>query len=222
MDSITDEQLRKMTTNYFGMISLVDHNVGRILSVLNDEGMSENTIIVFTSDHGDLLGDHGLYQKGPMPYEGLINVGAIISGPDIPAGQRISEPVSTLDLAATFYDYADTSSSMEIQSRTLRPLLEKRAGATRDFALCEWRVPPYRMGIKLDLRIVRTKQYKLAVDLLSGAGELYDLKGDPLEKNNRYNDPEYTEIKMDLRRIIDSRPGTIMDPLPEHVAPGAS
>ena len=70
----TDEQLRDMTANYYGMISLIDHQVGRIFDALDAMGQGENTIVIFTSDHGDLLGDHGFYLKGPTftkAYSGL-------------------------------------------------------------------------------------------------------------------------------------------------------
>jgi hypothetical protein len=58
-----------MTSNYYGMISLIDHSVGRLLTALRDLGIDDNTLVVYSTDHGDLLGDHGLYLKGPTPYE---------------------------------------------------------------------------------------------------------------------------------------------------------
>ncbi len=88
--------------------------------------------------------------------------------------------------------------------------------------MCEWRLPPYRSGVDLDLRTVKTHRYKLTVDLLSGAGELYDMKNDPLEKLNRFDEPDYSNIRRELLDIINSRPGSIMDPLPKHVAPGGA
>ena len=75
-----------MTSNYDGMISLIDHNVGRILSTLKDLGVEEDTLIVYSTDYGDLLGDHGLYLKGHTPYGGLLRVGMIMKGPGIPMG----------------------------------------------------------------------------------------------------------------------------------------
>ena len=87
-----------MTANYYGMISLVDHNVGRLLAALADSGDLENTFVFFTSDHGDFLGDHGLYLKGPMLYESLINVGLIAAGPECRKAieSTMSCPVLTL------------------------------------------------------------------------------------------------------------------------------
>lgn len=219
---LQDSQLRKMTANYFGMIALVDHNVGRILSRLQDLGLTEDTLVVYTSDHGDLLGDHGLYQKGPTPYEGLLNVGAVFSGPGIPAGRTVSDPASTLDLAGTFYDYAGVPQPNEGQTRSLRPLIDGASGASRDFALSEWRLMPFRTGIELDLRTVRTRRHKLTIDLLSDAGELYDLEDDPTEMSNRFDDPGAAKIQKELTDMIRSRPGPLLDTFPEPTAPGGS
>ncbi len=98
----TDDQLREIIANTYGQIALVDHNIGRILIALDEAGLAENTIVVYISDHGDWLGDHGLILKGPMHYEGLLRVPMIVRGPGIPEGARIEEPVSTLDLTPTF------------------------------------------------------------------------------------------------------------------------
>lgn len=221
-DPLTETQLRAMTANYFGMISLIDHNVGRLLDALDAEGIADDTLVIFTSDHGDLLGDHGLYKKGPTFYEGLLNVGAIFRGPGVPAGGRIDEPVSTLDMAATFYDYAGVEKPDGIQSRSLKPLLEDKAGATRDVAYNEWHLFEYRCGVPLDLRIVRTKTHKCAFELISGAGELYDLVNDPLEMDNLYDDDSVKAVQKELEDMMRARPGTIRDPLPDPVAPGMS
>ena len=82
----SDEQLRHMIANYYGMIALADRNVGRVLQALDDLALAADTLVVFTSDHGDWLGDHGLILKGPMHYEGLLRVGCILRGPGVPAG----------------------------------------------------------------------------------------------------------------------------------------
>ncbi len=102
-------QLRHTIANYYGMISLIDHNVGRILNALDEQGLAENTVVLFTSDHGDWLGDHGMMLKGPMFYEGLLRVAMILRGPGIPAGQISQEPVSNTDIAASALDWAGVS-----------------------------------------------------------------------------------------------------------------
>ncbi len=203
----TDEQLRHMIANYYGMISLVDHNVGRVLQSLDDLGLAGNTIVVFTSDHGDWLGDHGLILKGPMHYDGVLRVGCVMRGPGVPAGKVVLDPVSTLDLPATFHDYAGVPPSRDLHSRSLRPLLESEG--TRDFAYNEWDLHPARCGVALKLRTVRTRTHKLTLEMDSGAGELYDLAADPTELDDRVGDPGRAGVQRELTDMIRSRPDDV-------------
>ena len=214
--SQSDEQLRHLIANYYGMISLVDHNVGRILMRLEELGLSENTLVVFTSDHGDWLGDHGLILKGPMMYEGLLRVGCIVKGPRVPSGKVVQDPVSTLDLPATFFDYCSVPPAREIHGQSLKKLIDSE-GETRDFAYNEWDLHPSRCGVWLKLRTVRTKTHKLTMELESGTGELYDLEGDPEEMDNRFDDQGYTAVRKELEAMIHARPEDVMTPLPEPV-----
>jgi arylsulfatase A-like enzyme len=202
------------------MISLVDHQVGRILNSLEEQGLANNTLVVFTSDHGEWLGDHGLMLKGPMHYEGLLRVGLIARGPGVAQNQVVTEPVSTLDLAATFGDYANTSINSAVHSTSLRPLLEAtQSKEVRDHAFNEWRLGPSRCGVALDLRTVRTRTAKLTMESGSGAGELYDLANDPYERENRFDDPSYRGLREELTERLLSRPNDIRTPLPEPVGP---
>jgi len=213
----TDAQLGELIANYYGMISLVDHNIGRVLAALQDEGLADNTLVVFTSDHGDWLGDHGLVLKGPMFYEGLLRVGMIVRGPGVPAAKVVPHPVSTIDLAATFGDYAGTPVEAATHSRSLRPLIE--GDAARDHALSEWRLGPARCGVALDLRAVRTRHAKLTLELGSGAGEMYDLQNDPHECENRFDDPACRGLRDELTQRLMGRPDDVRDPLPLPVGP---
>ncbi|MDA8051079.1 MAG: sulfatase-like hydrolase/transferase [Rhodospirillales bacterium] len=213
----TDEQLRHLIANYYGMISLIDHNVGRILIALDELGLSGNTIVIYTTDHGDWLGDHGIILKGPMMYEGLLRVGCILRGPGIPPGAVVGDPVSTLDLAATFYDYAGISPNSALHSRSLRPLIEQKPGAGRDFAYNEWDLHPSRCGVALRLRTVRTRRHKLTLELGSGAGELYDLVNDPFEMDNLFDDEGVSAVRRELTDMIESRPNDVMPDPPEPV-----
>ncbi len=211
----TDAQLRALIANYYGMISLIDHQVGRIRIALRDLGLEDNTMLVYSTDHGDWLGDHGLLLKGPMAYEGLLRVGLLFEGPGIPAGKVVAEPVSTLDLPQTFCDYAGTTLPEGAHSVSLRPLLEGDA-ATRDFAYSEWELRASRCGVDLALRTVRTRRHKLTLELNSGAGELYDLELDPDEMDNRFDDPAYAGVRRELSDMIASRPDDARrEPLPQ-------
>lgn len=205
----TDDQLREIIANTYGQIALIDHNVGRILIALEEAGLDDNTIVIYISDHGDWLGDHGLILKGPMHYEGLLRVPMIVKGPGVPVGKRVDEPVSTLDLGPTFFDYAGADALQTQHGQSLRPLIETE-GATRGFAMNEWELLPTRAGVPLSLRTVRTKTHKMTVDFNSGAGELYDLAADPGEMRNLFDNAGYSDLKDTLMQHLNSRPDDAM------------
>ncbi|MEP7063756.1 MAG: sulfatase-like hydrolase/transferase [Betaproteobacteria bacterium] len=206
----TDEQLRAMIANYYGMIALVDHNVGRLLIELDALDLARNTLVIFTTDHGEWLGDHGLVLKGPMAYEGLLRVGFIARGPGVPAAKVVADPISTIDVAATIADYAGVAMEDARHSRSLRPLIETDT-ASRDFAYSEWSLRESRFGVPLDLRTVRTRRHKLTLERHSGAGELYDLADDPHEMHNRFDDAGYANLRRELEAMIASRPRDELD-----------
>jgi arylsulfatase A-like enzyme len=210
----SERQLRDLIANYYGMISLIDHQVGRLKLALRDLDLLDNTLIVYSTDHGDWLGDHGLLLKGPMAYEGLLRVGLLFEGPSVPKGKVVKDPVSTLDLAQTFCDYANTELPVQAHSRSLRPLIETST-ASRDFALSEWDLRASRCGVDLALRTVRTQNMKLTVEEKSGAGEMYDLYNDPDEMVNRFDDPAYKPQRKTLMEMVASRPDDVRSPLPQ-------
>ncbi|MEM7240198.1 MAG: sulfatase-like hydrolase/transferase [Pseudomonadota bacterium] len=201
----TDEQLREIIANTYGQVALIDHNVGRILIALDEAGLTDDTLVVYISDHGDWLGDHGLVLKGPMHYEGLLRVPLIVKGPGVPAGRRVDDPVSTLDIGPTFLDYAAASPLLTQHGESLRPLIETDE-ATRAFALNEWELLPTRAGVALSLRTVRTRTHKMTVDLRSSTGELYDLENDPNELRNLFDDPKHRPLRDKLQEMLESRP----------------
>ena len=212
----TDRQLAQMTANYYGMIALIDHNVGRIMGALHDLGLRDDTLVIYTTDHGDMMGNHGLYLKGPWPLEDLLRVNMVAAGPGVAAGRVVDEPVSTLDLAATFYEHAGVAAPMALQSRSLGALL-RGEGQARDAAWSEWHVHPSRCGVGLQLRTVRTRTHKATFELGSGAGELYDLVNDPAETVNRFDDPAYAAERRRLHDLMRERPGALASELAEPI-----
>lgn len=207
---LSDEQLREVIANTYGMISLIDHNVGRIMAELRQLGIAEDTIVIYASDHGDWLGDHGLLLKGPMPYEGLQRVPLIVWGAQVPRGQVVDDPVSTLDIGATCIDFAGVERPEHWHSRSIVPVLEGKE--RREFAYNEWDLNASRCGVELKLRTARTRTHKLTLELISGTGELYDLEGDPYETTNRFDDPAMHNVQRELTDMIDSRPDDALDP----------
>ncbi len=205
----SDEQLREIIANTYGQIALIDHGVGRMLIALEEAGLAENTIVIYLSDHGDWLGDHGLILKGPMHYEGLLRVPLIMRGPGIPAATVNDNPVSTLDLSPTLLDYAGVAPMLTQHGSSLRGLIESES-SVRSHAMNEWELLPTRTGIGLSLRTVRTRSHKLTMDLTSGAGELYDLEADPFETKNVIESADYSSIRKHLESLLKKRPDDML------------
>lgn len=212
----SDEQMVKLLANYYGMVSLIDHNVGRIMATLRELGLEDDTIVIYTSDHGDWMGDHGLILKGPMPYDGLLRVPFLMQGPGVEAGRVVNAPISTMDIAATVHDYCAVPAAVEMHSRSLRGLLDG-SETTRDYAYNEWDLHPSRCGVALQLRTIRTEAHRLTVDAISGAGELYDLDRDRHELQNVYDDPDYAEVRAAMEAMIEERPDDVIVDPPEPV-----
>ena len=208
---IGDRELRDITAIYYAMISAVDHQVGRIIKALESADKLGDTLIVFISDHGEWLGDHGLLLKGPMLYDGLLRVPCIFRGPSVPKGVVIDAPVSTLDLHATFAEICGLR-ARETDGTSLVPVM--RGQGTREFALNEWEVDAERSGIDLDLRTLRTRRHRMSVDLITKAGELYDLQEDPHETVNLFDDPGHTGLRDEMQGMLASRPDTIIPAAP--------
>ena len=204
----SDEQLREIIANTYGQIALIDHQVGRLDELLDEMGLAENTIVVYASDHGDWLGDHGLVLKGPMHYEGLLRVPLIMRGPGVPANSINDNPVGTMDLAATFTDYGVADPLLPQHAASLKPVVEGREH--RDFTRNEWGLLPTRTGVELSLQTVRTRSMKLTKDMISGAGEMYDLAADPHEMTNLFDDPAHAQARSELESMIDQRPDDML------------
>ena len=122
----------------------------------------------------------------------------------VPQGKVVADPVSTLDLPATFMDYAGASPLLPQHSRSLRRMVE--GAERRDYAYNEWDLSASRCGIELKLRTVRTRTHKLTLEQSTGAGELYDLANDPQEMDNRFDDPGCAAVRKELADMIAARP----------------
>jgi len=121
---LTDDDWRRVTAAYWATISWIDSEVGRIVDVLRETGQYDNTIIVFTSDHGDMLGAHGLVTKGVgTPYEEVYNIPLILRIPGLyPVGEDVDSVVSLVDVAPTLLDFCDAGALPDAQGRSLRPI----------------------------------------------------------------------------------------------------
>jgi len=194
--------LRKDIAVYYGMISMLDHYVGKLLDDLEAQGLAEDTLVVFTSDHGHYYGHHGLTKKGPFHYEDGIRVPLIARWPGrIPAGQKSSALVSLVDLPVTMLGAARIDPDPGMVGRNALPVWQSEAHTLRDDLLVEFRHQPNT----IHLRTLVGPRYKITIYRGQPYGELYDLEEDPGEINNLWDDPAASEIKADLiRRMLDA------------------
>ena len=198
---------RTLIAAYYAMIELIDDQVSRILAAVEDSGQRENTVVIFTSDHGESLGDHGLIQKGCRFYEGLVRVPLIWSWPGrFQAALRSNALVELTDIAPTLMEIAGLELPKYLTGRSLLPILsgERPANHHREFVRSE-----YIDALDLPDHSVASMffdgRHKLVVYHNHGIGELYDLQEDPGEFVDLWDDAESLELKADLlARSYDS------------------
>jgi arylsulfatase A-like enzyme len=220
----TPEDWRKMTANYWGLCSLVDDAVGRILDALERSGQAENTIIVFTSDHGDMMGSHRLIAK-QVQFQEAIRVPMFVRLPG-QAPRRVEGPVSHIDLMPTLLDYMGADVPGHLQGQSLRPEIE--TGCSTRPAFVEWQGPdtgilgdgygPKQVPKGMEGQVTG-EQIATAVEdpirtiitpdgwklNLTGSGrdeELYDLNADPGERTNLIDQPDQQGRIDELREQI--------------------
>jgi arylsulfatase A-like enzyme len=190
----TDDQWRYYIYIYYRMVEMLDSDVGRILDALEDSGEADNTIVVYTSDHGEGRGRHQNVQKW-HPYDESMKVPLIFSAPGrMPEGVQDSEHLVTgLDILSTMCDYAGIDPPPNARGLSLRPLLDGKAVEWREFVQADTN----RVG-----RILRTNQYKYVWFPDDPVEQLFDMQVDPWETKNLYDDPKYADAMRDHRRLL--------------------
>ncbi len=189
------ESLAKEIAVYFGMISCMDKYIGKILDKLDELNLAENTLIVFTSDHGHFFGQHGLNAKGPFHYEDLIRVPFIASWPGkIEAGSESDAIQSLVDLAPTFLGAAGARIPAFMTGIDQSASWRGAAPPARDHAIVENRHQPTTLYSKTYIE----QSYKITTYQGREYGELFDLESDPDEVNNLWNDSLYATLKAEL------------------------
>ena len=204
--------------SYYGGVSMVDHEIGLILDELERSGAAQNTIVVFSTDHGDQLLEHGLEGKN-LFFEASVHIPLLVRFPGRARAARYTELVETVDLLPTLLDFAGIPIPGNCQGRSLAPLVGGGAYAAREAVFAETIIPevitggalemPYVPGQGVggirhpDSKMVRTPRWKLN-HYPGNGGELYDLSNDPGEQNNLYSDPAHASVARELQqRILD-------------------
>ena len=200
LPALTDTDWCQIHAQYYGMVELIDDSVGRILAALEEQGLAENTAVIFTSDHGELFGDHGLLYKGPFPYEGLYRLPFVARIPGVTrVGTMATGPGTLLDLAPTFSDLAGVDALPSFQGRSMLPWLG--GGEGREAVLVEF---VSRYYPEMTLMTVVTGRWKLTHYPNADRGELYDLQEDPGELVNRWGDSAAADAQRELEgRLLD-------------------
>jgi choline-sulfatase len=184
-DALADDEIRQATACYYAACSGIDDQVGRILAALDATGQAEETLVVFTSDHGDYLGAHGLWLKGVVPSEEVYRVPLILRGPGVPAGLRVEAPVSLLDLPRTLVRLL-LGEDFGGHGRDLGPWLEGAAPPDGGEAHAEF----HGQRLRYTQRIVWHGRHKYVFNGFDD-DELYDLEADPHERRNLAADPAH-------------------------------
>jgi len=187
--------LQRMRSTYYGLVSHVDEQAGRLLAELDRLGLADDTIIVYTSDHGDLMGEYGQFQKG-MFYDLTTRVPCLLAGANIPAGERVERLTEAVDLAPTLLNLAGIPVPDEMEGRDLF------SGSPRDDVIGE--ICGTRDGLLARRSWIRTSRWSMdytselggvpTESLESRDGKLIDLQNDPLAHENLYYDGEHEDI----------------------------
>lgn len=203
------EEIKQIIAAYYAMVSLVDDETKRILDRLESLGLGDDTIVVFTSDHGEMLGDHQLLLKGPMLYDCAVRVPLIMRWPGrLPAGERRKELVQWIDLTSTFIDLSGLEPMPTAQGTSLIPLARGEDAEPRSWALCEYFNSGHPYDPPVHMSMLRTGDYKLVVQHglpvtpRERTGELYDMTADPSELTNLWDDPAAAETRIALERML--------------------
>ncbi len=192
---IDDDELRKNIAIYYGMMSFIDDAVGTLLDRLDELDLAEDTLVVFTTDHGHFLGQHGLIAKGAFHYEDLLRVPMLARFPGrIPAGTHTQSLQSLIDLAPTFLAAANIPIPLAMQGVNQLPVWAGTEDRARDHVLIENRHQPTRVHI----RTYVDDRYKITLYRDESYGEMFDLHADPGEVHNLFDEPEHRELRADL------------------------
>ena len=205
----TEAEIKEIRAQYWAMIALIDYEVGRILSALAQTGHLENTLVLFSSDHGEMLGNHQQLLKGPQLYDDLCRVPLIAHWPDqIPTGQRVTNPVQWIDLSATILEAASCAPGAGVQGQSLLPMMRGVQEAVRPWAMCEYRNSGFPTDPLIMTTMLRHGDWKLIIWHGPPAcgntrdGELYNLADDPDELHNLYHDPRQASQRRKMKQLM--------------------
>jgi len=201
-----EEEVKRFTAGTYGSISMIDDGIGKILNTLENLGLEDNTIIIYTSDHGDNMGEHGLILKGPSPCKGVLNVPMIWKVPDMTTTGVSSSLVSSLDISKTILNLLkiiEKNQPPDMQGVDITPVLKNLSTILRDCCFIEHDEEIDNFNLQVRVRHLITEKYKLTVyESQKGYGDLYHRKEDPYELKNLWFDENYRDIRNKLIEML--------------------
>ena len=196
LEQPTRAQLQRLRAYYAANVSMIDKQVGQIMEALQEGGYLENSVVIFTSDHGDCLGDHGQIQKWTM-YDIITRVPAIFWSPGrFPGGARVDALCQWMDIGQTVLELAGLRPRENMQTISLLPALRGEAWPGRDFVYAEH--PPDGVYHGPYMTMIRDERWKLVHFLDQDYGQLFDLAADPGEVDNLWDDAALADVKRSL------------------------
>jgi arylsulfatase A-like enzyme len=196
-DSLSPEALQVIRAYYYGLVSFQDQQVGRVLAELDRLGLAGDTLIIYTSDHGDLMGDFGTFFKSNF-LEGSVRVPLILAGPGLPAGQRRRQLAGLQDLLPTLARLTDCPLPQAVDGLNLAEALRDADAPTRPVFYSQCLDDPHQSAMVTDGR------WKYCYSQWGGVQELYDLQADPRELLNLATKPDYKTLSQSWRqRLIE-------------------
>ncbi|SDD85067.1 sulfatase family protein [Auraticoccus monumenti] len=201
LDEPTEEQLLRQRRHYHANVTMIDEQIGVLRDALAARGVLDDTVIIFTSDHGDTLNDHGHSQKWTM-YEGSVHVPAVVWGPGrIAAGQVLDGLTSHMDLGPTVLELAGVEVPSWFEARSLLPALRGEEYPGRPEVFSEHARDRILSGTALMTMVVRDR-WKLVSYLDPDDGQLFDLEADPGELHDLYDEAEHAPVRAELESAI--------------------
>ncbi len=226
MPDAAREDYQRFISVYYGMVSFIDEQVGRVMEALREQRLLENTLIVFTSDHGDFCGEHGMVKKDTVHLDSLLHVPLLISQKGrLAEGRTVDDLAEEVDVLPTILDLINIPVPHGVQGQSLRPMIEGEGGSLHDAVyaeacnplarnpyvsyedyLADWRKsndgPGSPIGVPGEYtKSVRTLEYRY-VWYASGEEELYEYASDPDEQCNRAGDPELSDVQRGMREYL--------------------
>lgn len=203
--AVSEREAQEIIALTYGMISNIDDAIGRILQQLDELGLADNTIVVFTSDHGDFMGDRGIMLKGPLHYQGIAKVPFIWQDPKADGSGGVRSGLgSSLDISSTVLARAGVAPFNGMQGKDLSPLLSAEADSIRDGLLIEQDAQTGNFGFDgpIRARTYVTNRWRMSIYQGEEFAELYDLQNDPHEMHNVWDTaPQRGEL---MRAMIDT------------------